>query len=180
MTRLPTSRGRCVPSPFPPLFAKPGTDSTSTTRQLEKLIAKNYYLHQSARDGFRAYIQSYASYSLKTIFDVASLDLAKVGKAFGFPVPPSVNINIGSGMKGKKRKSGKDGAEGSEDESDEGGDEELDELDGERRGKVSQRRGGKGMAKRREVEGVRKTEKDFYREGRQKDAAGPGGKQWSR
>lgn len=140
--------------------------------QLEKLIAKNYYLHQSARDGFRAYIQSYASYSLKTIFDVASLDLAKVGKAFGFPVPPSVNINIGSGMKGKKRK-GKDGESGSE--SDDDSDDDAP------RGNAGARRGGNGKAKRREVEGARKTEKDFYREGREKKAAGGiEGKQWSR
>lgn len=60
--------------------------------QLEKLIAKNYYLHQSARDGFRSYLQAYASYSLKKIFDVNALDLTKVGKAFGFPVPPKVRL----------------------------------------------------------------------------------------
>ncbi|KAK4698397.1 ATP-dependent RNA helicase DDX18/HAS1, partial [Phenoliferia sp. Uapishka_3] len=148
--------------------------------QLEKLIAKNYYLHQSARDGFRAYIQSYASYSLKTIFDVASLDLAKVGKAFGFPVPPSVNINIGSGMKGKKRKTKEGGGEGSESEESDG---EIDSDEDLRRGKAAQRNGGNGKSKRREVEGVRKTEKDFYREGRQKQIASAAGgekKQWSR
>ncbi|KAM0749046.1 DEAD-domain-containing protein [Meredithblackwellia eburnea MCA 4105] len=144
--------------------------------QLEKLISKNYYLNQSARDGFRAYIQSYASYSLKTIFDVSSLDLAKVGKAFGFSVPPSVNINIGSGMKGKKRK-GKDRDGGSDDDDDEDEDSDGDEEPGQR-GKSSQRRGGKGLAKRREIEGVRNTDKDFYRQGRQKGESG--GKQWSR
>ena len=68
--------------------------------QLEKLIAKNYYLHQSARDGYRSYLQAYGSYSLKRIFDVHALDLAKVGKAFGFAVPPKVNLSIGSGLKG--------------------------------------------------------------------------------
>ncbi|KAF8320137.1 DEAD-domain-containing protein, partial [Clavulina sp. PMI_390] len=45
--------------------------------QLEKLLTKNYYLHQSAREGFRSYLQSYASYSLKKIFDVKKLDLVK-------------------------------------------------------------------------------------------------------
>jgi ATP-dependent RNA helicase DDX18/HAS1 len=154
--------------------------------QLEKLISKNYYLHQSARDGFRAYIQSYASYSLKTIFDVSSLDLAKVGKAFGFAVPPSVNINIGSGLKGKKRKAdgrqnGSDDEDGSEDEDegDQSGDE-ADALDGRRNKAAMVRRGGKGLEKRKEVMGARKTEKDFYREGREKKAQGDGGKQWSR
>ncbi|KAK8869980.1 ATP-dependent RNA helicase HAS1 [Kwoniella newhampshirensis] len=72
--------------------------------QLENLISKNHYLNQSARDGYRSYLQSYASYSLKKIFDVNKLDLAKVGKAFGFPVPPKVNISVGSVKGGGKKK----------------------------------------------------------------------------
>ncbi|CAG8588238.1 3196_t:CDS:2, partial [Dentiscutata heterogama] len=75
--------------------------------QLEKLIEKNYYLHQSARDGFRSYLTAYASYSLKSIFNINKLDLQKVGKAFGFKIPPRVNINIGANPKeSKKRRSG--------------------------------------------------------------------------
>jgi ATP-dependent RNA helicase DDX18/HAS1 len=70
-------------------------------RQLESLISKNHYLNTSARDGYRSYLQAYASYSLKKIFDVNQLDLAKVGKAFGFAVPPKVNISVGS-VKAKK------------------------------------------------------------------------------
>ena len=69
-------------------------------------MQKNYFLHQSAKDGFRSYLQAYASYSLKKIFDVNQLDLAKVGKAFGFSVPPRVNVNIGGG-KGGAGRSGK-------------------------------------------------------------------------
>lgn len=60
--------------------------------QLEKLIDKNYYLNQSAKDGYRSYLQAYSSFSLKKIFDVNSLDLAKVAKAFGFSAPPKVNL----------------------------------------------------------------------------------------
>lgn len=151
--------------------------------QLEKLISKNYYLHQSARDGFRAYIQSYASYSLKTIFDVTQLDLAKVGKAFGFSVPPAVNINIGSGLKGKKRKV--EGRKGSDDEESEEESEsdhaDEDEFEAGRRTKAAMiRRGGTGAAKRREIEGSKKTDKDHYREGRERKAMGQSGKQWSR
>jgi ATP-dependent RNA helicase DDX18/HAS1 len=84
-------------------------------KQLENLINKNHYLNTSARDGYRSYLQSYASYSLKKIFDVNSLDLAKVGKAFGFSVPPKVNISVGS-VKGKTGKKGSD----DEDSDDEG------------------------------------------------------------
>ncbi|WRT66927.1 ATP-dependent RNA helicase HAS1 [Kwoniella shivajii] len=72
-------------------------------KQLENLISKNHYLNTSARDGYRSYLQSYASYSLKKIFDVNKLDLAKVGKAFGFSVPPKVNISVGS-VKAKKER----------------------------------------------------------------------------
>lgn len=63
-------------------------------------------MHQSARDGFRSYLQAYASYSLKKIFDINKLDLARVGKSFGFSVPPRVNLNIGGGKgsSGTKRK----------------------------------------------------------------------------
>lgn len=65
--------------------------------QLEKLLQKNYFLHQSAKDGYRSYLQSYASYSLKNIFDVNALDLIKVGKSFGFAIPPRVSLAIGGG-----------------------------------------------------------------------------------
>lgn len=67
--------------------------------QLEKLVEKNYYLNQSARDGFRSYLQAYAAFSLKKIYNVDSLDLAKVGKSFGFSTPPKVNLSISSAKK---------------------------------------------------------------------------------
>ncbi|KAG9103078.1 ATP-dependent RNA helicase [Ceratobasidium sp. 370] len=73
-------------------FSFPADKIANVQTQLEKLLQKNYYLHRSALDGYRSYLQSYASYSLKKIFDVNKLDLAKVGKAFGFAVPPRVNI----------------------------------------------------------------------------------------
>ena len=75
-------------------YSFPTSKIANVQTQLEKLITKNYYLHQSARDGYRAYIQSYASYSLKKIFNVHDLDLAKVAKAFGFSVPPAVNVRF--------------------------------------------------------------------------------------
>ncbi|KAL9554528.1 ATP-dependent RNA helicase [Mucor bainieri] len=74
----------------------PNNKITNVQSQLEKLIEKNYYLNQSARDAFRSYLQAYATYHLKHIFDVDSLDLTKVAKAFGFKVPPKVNLAISS------------------------------------------------------------------------------------
>ncbi|EGF97845.1 uncharacterized protein MELLADRAFT_46164 [Melampsora larici-populina 98AG31] len=84
-------------------YSFPTDKLANVQTQLTKLISKNYYLNQSARDGFRSYIQSYASYSLKKIFNVNSLDLNKVGQAFGFTVPPAVNIPI-SALKNSDKK----------------------------------------------------------------------------
>lgn len=91
--------------------------------QLEKLISKNYYLHQSARDGYRSYLQAYGSYSLKRIFDIHKLDLTKVAKAYGFAVPPKVNITIGTGLKGSASSSA-DGKRKEVDADGEGGDDD--------------------------------------------------------
>ena len=43
--------------------------------QFDKLVQKNYYLNCAARDGFRSYLQAYASHSLKEVFDVNEMDL---------------------------------------------------------------------------------------------------------
>lgn len=48
--------------------------------QLEKLIGQNYYLNQSAKDGYRSYLHAYASHSLRSVFDIHKLDLVKVAK----------------------------------------------------------------------------------------------------
>ncbi|KAI7834936.1 ATP-dependent RNA helicase HAS1 [Kickxella alabastrina] len=82
----------------------PPSKVANVQSQLEKLLEKNFYLNKSARDGYRSYLQAYASYQLKNIFAVNSLDLEKVGKAFGFTVPPNVNISIGETRKTDQRK----------------------------------------------------------------------------
>lgn len=69
--------------------------------QLTMLIEKNYYLNKSARDAYRSYLLSYASHSHKDIFNVHELDLQGVGKAFGFTVPPRVDLNFSN--RGDKR-----------------------------------------------------------------------------
>lgn len=62
--------------------------------QMQTLIEKNYYLHKSAKDAYRSYLLSYASHSHKDIFNVQEIDLQGVGKAFGFTVPPRVDLNF--------------------------------------------------------------------------------------
>ncbi|XP_039971123.1 probable ATP-dependent RNA helicase pitchoune [Bactrocera tryoni] len=64
--------------------------------QLEKLISKNYFLNQSAKEAFKAYVRAYDSHQLKTIFDINTLDLQAVAKSFGFLVPPVVDLKVGA------------------------------------------------------------------------------------
>lgn len=61
--------------------------------QLENLIGKNYFLNMSAKEAFKAYVRAYDSHHLKTIFDINTLDLLKVGFSFGFKVPPAIDLS---------------------------------------------------------------------------------------
>ncbi|TDL28828.1 DEAD-domain-containing protein [Rickenella mellea] len=144
-------------------FTFPADRIANVQSQLEKLLQKNYFLHQSARDGYRSYLQSYASYSLKKIFDVNALDLVKVGKAFGFSVPPRVNITVGGGKSGgksgqKRRRHENDGLEDGRDEV-----------------AVQGRRDNK--SRRFETLGKKRVEKEVYKRSKEKKS---GGDQWSR
>jgi len=58
------------------------------------LVANSYYLHKAAQDGYRGYLLSYASHSLKDVYNVHDLDLQKVAKALGLTVPPRINLNL--------------------------------------------------------------------------------------
>ncbi|RXM95272.1 ATP-dependent RNA helicase DDX18 [Acipenser ruthenus] len=80
--------------------------------QLEKLIEKNYYLHKSAQEAYKAYIRAYDSHSLKQIYSVGTLDLPKVAISFGFKVPPYVDLNVNSSQGKKMQKRGGGGGFG--------------------------------------------------------------------
>ena len=72
-------------------------------------MEKNYYLNRSARDAYRGYLLAYASHSLKDVFDVHELDLQAVAAAFGFSVPPKVDLAFsarGGGARAKKQTKG--------------------------------------------------------------------------
>lgn len=163
-------------------FTFPTDRIANVQSQLEKLLQKNYFLHQSARDGFRSYLQAYASYSLKKIFDINALDLAKVGKAFGFAVPPRVNVNIGGGKTtttGNKRRRNEVDADDEEWEDmplgggAESGDEVIEDE--------SQRSKPRRKEKERRVEtlGKKAVEKEMYRKGKERKRAKASGQQWS-
>ncbi|KAI9851242.1 MAG: ATP-dependent RNA helicase [Thelocarpon superellum] len=88
-------------------FEFPAKRIVNVQSQLEKLIGQNYYLNKSAKDGYRSYLQAYASHSLRSIFDVHKLDLVKVAKSFGFPTPPRVDITLGASMSRNKKPEGR-------------------------------------------------------------------------
>ncbi|KAF3480000.1 ATP-dependent RNA helicase has1 [Arthroderma uncinatum] len=75
--------------------------------QLEKLISQNYYLNQSAKEGYRSYLHAYASHSLRSVFDINKLDLVKVAKSYGFVTPPRVDIALGASMSRDKKVQGR-------------------------------------------------------------------------
>ncbi|KAJ5898928.1 ATP-dependent RNA helicase has1 [Penicillium taxi] len=79
-------------------FEFPASKIVNVQSQLEKLISQNYYLNKSAKDGYRSYLQAYASHSLRSVFDVQKLDLVKVAKGFGFSAPPRIDIQLGASM----------------------------------------------------------------------------------
>lgn len=73
----------------------PASKIANVQPQLQKLVSSNYWLNNSARDGYRSYLQAYASHHLKQVYQIDKLDLVKVARSFGFSVPPKVNITIG-------------------------------------------------------------------------------------
>ncbi|KIW61324.1 ATP-dependent RNA helicase has1 [Exophiala xenobiotica] len=88
-------------------FDFPAKKLLNIQSQLEKLISQNYYLNKSAKDGYRSYLQAYASHSLRSVFDVNKLDLVKVAKSFGFATPPRVDIQLGASMHRDKKQGGR-------------------------------------------------------------------------
>ena len=62
---------------------------------------------QSAKDGYRSYLQAYASHSLRSVFDVHKLDLVKVAKSFGFATPPRIDISLGASLSRDKKVEGR-------------------------------------------------------------------------
>jgi ATP-dependent RNA helicase DDX18/HAS1 len=147
-------------------------------------LQKNYFLHQSARDGFRSYLQAYASYSLKKIFDINALDLAKVGKAFGFAVPPRINVNIGGGKSTDVKKRRRSEVDADEEEWEDmplgGGAESGEDMDAVEE-QNSRRNKPQRKEKERRIEtlGKKAVDKEMYRKGRERKRAKASGQQWS-
>jgi len=95
-------------------FDFPASKILNIQSQLEKLLAKNYYLNKSAKEGYRSYLNAYASHSLRSVYDVNKLDLVKVAKSFGFATPPRVDITLGASMRRDEKTQGRKRAYGSQ------------------------------------------------------------------
>eukprot|EP01084_Bolivina_argentea_P303869 524724_1 len=87
-------------------FEFPARKIANVQAQLIRLVEKNYYLNKSAREAYRSYLLAYASHSMKGLYNVHELDLAAVGKSFGFTAPPRVDLrlSIRGGSTGRRRK----------------------------------------------------------------------------
>ncbi|KAL8141858.1 hypothetical protein V2J09_014890, partial [Rumex salicifolius] len=77
--------------------------------KLEQLVSVNFHLNKSAKDGYRAYILSYNSHSMKDVFNVHRLDLKAVAASFCFDSPPKVHLNIDSSASKVRKKRKVDG-----------------------------------------------------------------------
>ncbi|KAH6902293.1 ATP-dependent RNA helicase HAS1 [Coprinopsis sp. MPI-PUGE-AT-0042] len=155
-------------------YSFPNDRIASIQSQLEKLLQKNYFLHKSAKDGFRSYLQAYASYSLKKIYDVNKLDLVKVGRSFGFSTPPRVNLIVGpGGGKGNAAQKRKlhEAVSGDEGSGSEGEENEQP---------VSRSQGRQGKQRRIETLGKKSVDREVYRRGEEQRAQKRSGQQWSR
>ncbi|KAE8806692.1 Eukaryotic translation initiation factor 3 subunit A [Hordeum vulgare] len=80
--------------------------------QLEKIVAENYFLKQSAKEAYRSYLLAYNSHSMKDIFGVHQLDLKKVATSFCFNSPPKVNLNLESSASKHRKMRKVDGGKG--------------------------------------------------------------------
>ena len=61
--------------------------------KVEKLVAKQYYVHLEAREGYRFFIQSYHRLN-PTYFSLKKLNLIEVAHSFGLENPTKVNLDI--------------------------------------------------------------------------------------
>lgn len=112
---------------------------------------------------------------MKKIFDVNALDLAKVGKAFGFAVPPRVNVNIGGGKASTGRKRRREVDEDASEEVDDEGDGNTEGEEVQIRARTREKEKGRRV----ETLGQKRVDREKFRKGAErKKMAGSG--QWSR
>lgn len=112
-----------------------------------------------------------------------ALDLVKVGRAFGFSVPPRVNITVGGGKSngkpGQKRKRNI----GFDDDEEDGDQDEVDNDDDNEDGEAEEEVNGRrrqGKSRRMETLGKKKVQKEMYKKNRERKATMSDGQQWSR
>lgn len=63
-------------------------------QQFTQLVMSNYYLRNSAKNAYEGYLLSYSASQLKNVYDIQSLDLAKVARGFGLSEPPQIRVDL--------------------------------------------------------------------------------------
>ena len=53
----------------------------------------------SGKEAYKAYVRAYSSHSMKTVYDVNTLDIQSVAKSFGFRVAPFVDLGVSAGKR---------------------------------------------------------------------------------
>lgn len=132
---------------------------------------------------------------MKKIFDVNALDLAKVGKSFGFAVPPRVNLNLIGGGKGNTgggtvNKSAHKRARAADDDDEDdavleemevgGGADDVEADEGDIRERVQGRQQNSGKKRRVETLGQRKVDREVYKKEKDRRHLQSGSTNWSR
>eukprot|EP00055_Hartaetosiga_balthica_P003485 m.7978 g.7978 ORF g.7978 m.7978 type:complete len:611 (+) comp2975_c0_seq1:167-1999(+) len=87
-------------------FELPKSKIANIQSKYFQIMETSYYFRQLAIQGFRAYVHSYASRSLKEVFNLDALDLTAVAQSFGLKGAPNVNLNVTSGKKITRRGGG--------------------------------------------------------------------------
>ena len=72
----------------------PQSKVADVREKVRDLIRTVYALHMSSQEAYKAFINSYSSHALSSVFSVKSLDLVKAGREFGISAPPFVETNI--------------------------------------------------------------------------------------
>ncbi|KAL4832728.1 hypothetical protein H8958_013940 [Nasalis larvatus] len=83
--------------------------SWSKISDIQSWLEKNYFLHKSAQETYKSYIQAYDSHSLKQIFNVNNFNLPQVTLSFGFKMPPFADLNVNSNEGEQKKRVGSGG-----------------------------------------------------------------------
>ncbi|ELP85341.1 ATP-dependent RNA helicase HAS1, putative [Entamoeba invadens IP1] len=84
-------------------YEVPEKKIANVQQELEKLVAKNVFLHQDAKEAYKSYLMAYNSHKQKDVFNLNQIDVEGLAKSFGMPNPPKVQLAMMKSPKSKDR-----------------------------------------------------------------------------